>query len=147
MLQSEVLLCFAGKFLIFPPQKPTSSTKPQVLSLQKMEGKAILSDASARGSTNKSCSITKNELNVKAGDILAECRQFRMETRCSLPCNCHKMFPLHRRGETETQLLGRLTFILTTFIPSNRKHALKIYTFTSSPAKDVCVHLSKISFK
>lgn len=147
-VRSSSLFCW--KILIFPPEaciiyKTTSA-------LQKMEGKAILSDAWARGSTDKSCSITKNELNVKAGDILAECRHLRMETGCSLPCNCCKMFPLHRHGEMEMQLLGRLTFILTTFIltsfiPSNRKHALKIYMLTSSSAKDVCVHLSRISSK
>lgn len=37
--------------------------------------------------------------------------------------------------QTERQLSGRLTFILTTFIPSNRKHALKIYTLTSTSSK------------
>lgn len=91
---------FCWKILIFS-QKPTSSKKPQVLSLQKMEGKAILSDARAKGSISKCCSITQKELNVKAGDILAESRQLRMETRLSLLCNCHKMFPLHRRGERQ----------------------------------------------
>lgn len=96
-----------------------------------MEDKAILSDAWARRSTNKCCSITQNGLNVKAADILAECRQLRMETRLSLPCNCLKMFPLHR----QRQLSGRLTFILTTFIPNNRKHALKIYMLTSTSSK------------
>lgn len=44
---------------------------------------------------------TQNELNMKAGDILAECRQLRMETRLSFPCNCHKMFPFHRRGKRQ----------------------------------------------
>lgn len=43
-ISDQVLLCFVGKYFSFP-QKPTTSTKVQVVPLQKMGGKAILSDA------------------------------------------------------------------------------------------------------
>lgn len=94
----QVLLCFTGKHYS-PPQKPTISTKPQVVSSQKMGGKAILSDAWARRSANKCCSITQNELNAKAGRMSAECRQLRIGTGLSSLCNCYKMFPLHSSGK------------------------------------------------
>lgn len=133
-ISDQVLLCFSEKYS--PRQKPTTFTKPQVVSWQKMEGKAILSDAWARGSTNKCCSIIQNYLNGNAGRLgIVQTTQYGDRTLFTMQVLQDVPNPQQLKG-TEMQLSVMLSFF-TNFILSARKHAIKIYIYTSPSAKEV----------